>query len=117
MGEQGNDAQRIAPMIETELTALRQRERRDGDDLPRSQAEVETLLQLTRERGMARVVNSLLSGVAGFCAPVFDAQGRLALGLVALGSVGTFDTDWSGRPAQAVLGCARQLSADLGHSR
>ena len=116
MGSQGHDAQRIAPMIDAELAALRQRERRDGDDTPRTQAEVSALMAHIRQQGLARVVNSLLSGVGGFCAPVFDAQGRLALGLVALGSVGTFDTDWNGPPAQAVLACARQLSADLGHS-
>ena len=56
-----------------------------------------------------------VSGVGGFCAPVFDAQGRLALGLVVLGSVATLDTDWNGAPAQALRRCARQLSADLGH--
>lgn len=116
MGSQGHDAQRIAPMIDAELATLRQRERRDGDDTPRTQAEVSALMAHIRQQGLARVVNSLLSGVGGFCAPVFDAQGRLALGLVVLGSVGTFDTDWNGPPAQAVLACARQLSADLGHS-
>ena len=37
------------------------------------------------------------------------------LGLVVLGSVATLDTDWQGAPATALLRCARQLSADLGH--
>jgi DNA-binding IclR family transcriptional regulator len=60
------------------------------------------------------VVHSLLPGVGGFCAPVFDAQGHLALGLVVLGSVATLDTAWGSPPALALLRCARQLSADLG---
>ena len=81
---------------------------------PRS--DVQAMLEDTRRRGLARVVHSLLPGVGGFCAPVFDAQGRLALGLVVLGSVATLDTDWQGAPASALLRCARQLSADLGHS-
>ena len=68
-----------------------------------------------RRRGLARVVHSLLPGVGGFCAPVFDAQGRLALGLVVLGSVATLDTRWDSAPAAALLRCALQLSADLGH--
>ena len=76
---------------------------------------VQAMLEDTRRRGLARVVHSLLPGVGGFCAPVFDAQGRLALGLVVLGSVATLDTDWQGAPATALLRCARQLSADLGH--
>jgi hypothetical protein len=50
---------------------------------------------------MARAVNTLLPGVAGFCAPVFDADGHLVLGMVALGSLATFDPDLGrhGRPA------------------
>jgi DNA-binding IclR family transcriptional regulator len=53
--------------------------------------------------------------VGGFCAPVFDAQGHLALGLVVLGSVATLDTGWDSEPARALSACAQQLSADLGH--
>ena len=72
-------------------------------------------LQETRRQGLGRVVHSLLPGVGGFCAPVFDAQGRLALGMVVLGSVATLDTDWNGPAATALLRATRQLSADLGH--
>ena len=73
------------------------------------------MLQETRSRGLGRVVHSLLPGVGGFCAPVFDAQGRLAMGLVLLGSVATLDTAWDGAPAQALLACAHQLATDIGH--
>ena len=83
--------------------------------MPLTLQDVQALLEETRTRGLGRVVHSLLPGVGGFCAPVFDAQGRLALGLVVLGSVATLDTDWNGAPAQALRQCARQLSADLGH--
>ncbi|WP_382153561.1 IclR family transcriptional regulator [Hydrogenophaga sp. ANAO-22] len=118
MGNEGRDAQRIAPMVRDELTRLKKLPQH-GDlplvDVPQSPQEVQALLEDTRRRGLARVVHSLLPGVGGFCAPVFDAQGRLALGLVVLGSVATLDTDWQGAPATALLRCARQLSADLGH--
>lgn len=118
MGSEGRDAQRIAPMVRDELARLKKLPLH-GDlplvDVPQSPQEVQTLLEDTRRRGLARVVHSLLPGVGGFCAPVFDAQGRLALGLVVLGSVATLDTDWQGAPAAALLRCARQLSADLGH--
>ena len=60
-------------------------------------------------------LDSLLTGVAGFCAPVFDAQGRMAMGVVVLGSVSTFDSRWDGPLAQALLRSTRQLSADLGY--
>ena len=118
MGSEGRDAQRIAPMVRDELARLKKLPLH-GDlplmDVPQSPQEVQALLEDTRRRGLARVVHSLLPGVGGFCAPVFDAQGRLALGLVVLGSVATLDTDWQGAPATALLRCARQLSADLGH--
>lgn len=118
MGQNERDVQRIEPMVRDELAHLKNLPRSGLPlvDVPRSQAEVQAVLEETRQRGVARVVHSLLPGVGGFCAPVFDAQGRLALGLVVLGSVATLDTEWDGPPATALLRCARQLSADLGHA-
>ncbi|MBT9463394.1 IclR family transcriptional regulator [Hydrogenophaga sp.] len=117
MGNEGRDAQRIGPMVRDELARLKKLPRSGLPlvDVPHTLADVQALLDETRRHGLARVVHSLLPGVGGFCAPVFDAQGHLALGLVVLGSVATLDTEWSGAPAHAVLRSARQLSADLGH--
>ena len=117
MGSEGRDAQRIAPMIRDELARVKKLPRSGLPlvDVPQSPQDVQAMLAEARQRGLARVVHSLLPGVGGFCAPVFDAQGHLALGLVVLGSVATLDTDWNGLPATALLRCARQLSADLGH--
>lgn len=118
MGHEGRDAQRIAPMLRDELARLKKLPRNGGlpqVDVPQTLQDAQAVLEETRRHGLARVVHSLLPGVGGFCAPVFDAQGRLALGLVVLGSVATLDTDWHGAPASALLRCARQLSADLGH--
>ncbi len=101
MGSEGRDAQRIGPMIKDELARLKKLPsrrpatvRRPTDTWPKWQA----VLDETRQHGQARVVHSLLPGVAGFCAPVFDAQGRLAMGMVVLGSVATLDTRWDSRP-------------------
>lgn len=118
MGNQGRDNERIEPMVAAELAQLKNLPRSGLPlvDVPRNAAEVQAVFEETRRRGLARVVHSLLPGVGGFCAPVFDAQGRLALGLVVLGSVATLDTEWEGPPATALLRCARQLSADLGHT-
>ena len=102
----------VAPLLKEELARAVKMRR---TDLPATMAEVNTLLAEVRERGAARVVDTLLPGIVAFCAPVFDAQGRLALGLVVLGSVATLDTDWSGPAATALLRATRQLSADLGH--
>ncbi|MDP3202430.1 MAG: IclR family transcriptional regulator [Hydrogenophaga sp.] len=117
MGSEGRDAQRIGPMVRDELARLKKLPRSGLAlvDVPHSLQEVQALMNETRQRGLARVVHSLLPGVGGFCAPVFDAQGRLALGLVVLGSVATLDTEWTSAPAAAVLRSAHQLSADLGH--
>jgi DNA-binding IclR family transcriptional regulator len=117
MGSVGRDAQRIAPMLRDELARLKKLPETGLPlvDVPQTMAEVQALLDDTRAHGMGRVVHSLLPGVGGFCAPVFDAQGRLAMGLVVLGSVATLDMRWDGAPAQALQRCARQLSADLGH--
>ncbi|QIM53316.1 IclR family transcriptional regulator [Hydrogenophaga crocea] len=118
MGREGRDAKRLAAMTRDELARLKKLPRGDGltaEDLPQSPAEVQALLDEVRRRGVARVVHSLLPGVGGFCAPVFDAQGRLALGMVVLGWVATLDTAWDGAPATALLRTTRRLSADLGH--
>ena len=109
--------QRIAPMIRDELARLKKLPQTGVPltDVPQTPQDVTALLEQTRAHGLGRVVHSLLPGVGGFCAPVFDAQGHLALGLVVLGSVATLDTAWTSAPATALQNCARQLSADLGH--
>jgi DNA-binding IclR family transcriptional regulator len=117
MDQEGRDAQRVNPMIREELARLKHLPRNGIplQDVPRTLADVQAVLEETRRHGMGRVVHSLIPGIGGFCAPVFDVQGRLVLGLVVLGSVATLDTDWKGTPATALLRCARRLSSDLGH--
>lgn len=117
MGESTQDARQLEPMLRAELARLKKLPDNGLPlpDVPRTWTEVQDMLAETRRHGMARVVHSLLPGVGGFCAPVFDAQGRLVLGLVVLGSVVTLDTGWASPAAQALQQTARQLSADLGH--
>ncbi len=83
-------------------------------EMPGTLAEVNVLLADVRQRGMARAINTLLPGVAGFCAPVFDADGHLALGMVALGSLATFDPHWDGTVAVPLKAAAARLSSELG---
>lgn len=83
-------------------------------DVPHTATQLEALLRELRQHGMGRVENVLLPGISGFCAPVFDADGHLALGVVSMGSSATFSTDWNGPLAKAIRSMAAQLSADLG---
>jgi DNA-binding IclR family transcriptional regulator len=107
----GSSADKAAPMIEEELALARKLGR---SDLPSTVAQVQAMNTETRAQGLGRVVNVLLPGISGFCAPVFDADGHLALGVVSLGSTATLDTDWAGPVAQALREFSAQLSADLG---
>jgi DNA-binding IclR family transcriptional regulator len=104
----------LLPLLKGELARTQKLAR---NDVPKTMAEVTVLLEDVRRRGMARVVGTLLPGVAAFCAPVFDADGHLALGIVALGSLATFDSAWDGAVAQPLALAARQLSGDLGYAQ
>jgi len=100
-----------APLI-AEETAQAAKARRAG--LPRTPAAVQALWREVRERGSARVVDTLLPGIVAFCAPVFDADGHIALGITTLGSVATFDPEWGGAIDAPLRAAAAQLSSDLG---
>jgi DNA-binding IclR family transcriptional regulator len=78
-------------------------------------AEIEPLLADVREQGAARVEGMLLPTIHAFCTPVFDSTGDLALGLIALGHEGAFDTRWGGEIDAALRECARGLSYELGY--
>lgn len=106
----------LAPLLREELARL-QRQRQPLPDVPTTMAQVQRLLAQTREQGLGRVVDSLLPGVAGFCAPVFDADGHLALGIVTLGPTSGFDCAWDGAVATTLRAAAARLSDDLGYRR
>ena len=107
----GGAAEKAGPMIEEELALARKLGR---SDLPSTPAQLQAMVKEARQQGLGRVVNVLLPGISGFCAPVFDADGHLVLGVVALGSSATLDTAWDGPIAQSLRQFAQQLSADLG---
>ncbi|MBX3585694.1 MAG: IclR family transcriptional regulator [Ramlibacter sp.] len=102
----------ITPMLRDELARAQKSGR---TDVPASLAEVKLLLEEVRQRGAARVVDTLLPGIVGFCVPVFDADGHMVLGMVTLGSVATFDPAWDGAVLRPLRAAAAQLSSDLGH--
>ncbi|MDR5736880.1 MULTISPECIES: IclR family transcriptional regulator [unclassified Caballeronia] len=92
------------PMLDRELAANKQ-----------TIADIEPLLADVREHGAARVEGMLLPTIHAFCTPVFDSTGDLALGLIALGHEGAFDTRWGGEIDAALRECARGLSYELGY--
>lgn len=102
----------IADKVQKELAQI---QKLGQHNLPQSPTAVQEILADVRERGMARVVETLLPGIVGFCAPVFDSDGHVALGLLVMGSVATLDTAWDGSVAQALRTAAQQLSSDLGY--
>jgi len=102
----------ITPLLKEEIARGQKQGR---NDVPASLAQARTLLDEVRQRGAARVVDTLLPGIAGFCVPVFDSDGHIALGIVALGPTGTFDPEWDGAVDRPLRAAARQLSSDLGY--
>lgn len=102
----------IAGMLKEEMARAQKQGR---TDVPTTMADVRALLDAVRQRGAARVVDTLLPGIVGFCVPVFDSDGHVALGIVALGPAGSFDADWGGAVEKPLRAAAMQLSSDLGY--
>ena len=102
----------IAAMLKEEMARAQKQGR---SDVPATMAEVRALLESVRQRGASRVVDTLLPGIIGFCVPVFDSDGHMALGMVALGPSGSFDPEWGGAVEGPLRQAAAQLSNDLGH--
>lgn len=107
----------IAPLIKAELQTLAQQRTSPANDAPRTLTQAKTLLADTRAHGLGRVCHTLLPGIAGFCAPVFDSNGHMVMGLVTLGSTASFDDRWDGIVARHLKAAAQHLSQDLGYGR
>jgi DNA-binding IclR family transcriptional regulator len=107
----------IEAMIQDELRRLQAIPHAQcREDLPTTMEQVQALFLEVRQRGMARVVDTLLPGVVGFCAPVFDSDRRMIIGVVALGSAATFDARWGGAVEAPLRAMAQRLSGDLGYT-
>jgi DNA-binding IclR family transcriptional regulator len=102
----------ITPLLKDELARVPKQRRAD---VPSSLTEARVLLAEVRQRGAGRVVDTLLPGITAFCAPVFDADGHIELGIVALGPSGSFDPNWGGAVDRPLRAAARRLSGDLGY--
>ena len=76
-------------------------------DITKLQAEV-------RQHAMARASGTRNPAVAALAAPVFAQDGRLAMSLSLTGLIGSFDTDYAGKPAVQLKAMAQRLSRMLG---
>jgi DNA-binding IclR family transcriptional regulator len=94
-----------APFVERELSASKGRPTKNVESI---QAEV-------RKRGLGRGLGEETPNIAALAAPVFGANGRLALCIGVVSAIG-FDTSYTGKPALALARAASDLSRRLGFS-
>lgn len=85
-----------------------------GNGKAPSQRAFERELVDVRRRGIARAVGSPLPGINAISAPVFDAQGGIAMVLTAVGPAGAFDPAPEGTIARAVKAAATEVSQRIG---
>lgn len=86
---------------------------RDGTEAM-SQERLASLLDETREHGLSRTRGQPIPGIDALCAPVFDADGHIVLGILAMGPAATFDSDWKGTVAVALKRCAAEVARRIG---
>ena len=83
-----------------------------GNKLP-SDALEEALAEI-RRHGLSRTRGNPIPGIDAICAPVFDHEGHLALGVLVMGPSATFDSEWDGKIAQPLRICAQEITRRLG---
>jgi DNA-binding IclR family transcriptional regulator len=100
-----------AAVLRRELASAR----KIGTAIPATQQEADEMFAAVRRAGVARVAGTLVPGIHGVAAPVFGApDGRLVLGIAAVGHVEVFDSSLSGPIAKAIKKTADELSRRLG---
>ena len=79
--------------------------------------EIQRLLAEIRANGMGRGLSTPQPGVNTLCAPVFDADGHIALVITLFGPQGVFDAAIDGPIGQMLREHADAVSQRLGHRR
>lgn len=100
-----------AALVERELA--QHRAARNGK-APQTPQEMEEVLEEVRRHGLSRVRGHNAPGIDALAAPVFDAHGRIVLGLTVVGPELSFDVSYDGGPARQLRAAAREISAQLG---
>lgn len=81
---------------------------------PADAAAAAALADQVRAHGLGRVTGDLVPGVHSLAAPVRDADGAMAMALLALGVGDSFDAGWDGPVAQALRHTAARVTRRLG---
>ncbi len=102
-------AARTAPMLAADQPLAL-----GGDAAAPSRRRFEQQLAEVRAHGLAQALGAPLPGINAISAPVFDAQGGIALVLTAVGPAGAFDAALDGEIARAVKTAAAQVSRRIG---
>lgn len=85
-------------------------------DIPLAGEMLEKALAETRKHGLSRTLGQPIPGIDAMCAPVFDADGHIVLGILVMGPSATFDSGWEGKIAQALRHCAAEISRRVGRA-
>jgi DNA-binding IclR family transcriptional regulator len=85
-----------------------------GTSTPITREALDALLEETRKHGLSRTRGKPIPGIDALCAPVFDADGHIVLGILAMGPSATFDGSWDGQIAKALKRCANEVSRRIG---
>lgn len=85
-----------------------------GSTAPMTREALEDLLAETRRHGLSRTRGRPIPGIDALCAPVFDAEGHIVLGILAMGPTANFDSNWEGGVARALKQCAAEVSRRIG---
>jgi DNA-binding IclR family transcriptional regulator len=98
-----------APFVEREVFAL-------GKERTINDKKLEAIRAEVRKYGLGRGLGEQTPNIAALAAPVFAANGRLALCIAIVSAVGGFDTSYTSQPAVTLKRTAADLSRRLGFS-
>jgi DNA-binding IclR family transcriptional regulator len=76
--------------------------------------DVQSLRKAILRHGVARAIGTHNPSLAAISAPIFGANGRLAMSLTLVGLLGSFDSSYTAKPAQALRLMANRLSVRFG---
>lgn len=85
-----------------------------GQDKPMGREALNRSLAEVRKHGLSRAQGSPIPGIDALCAPVFGPDGRIVLGLLAMGPSSTFDSTYDGAIAKPLLRCAEEIASRVG---
>lgn len=87
-----------------------------GQVTPVTKDALEALLAETRKHGLSRARGQPIPGIDALCAPVFDPEGHIVLGILVMGPSATFDSNWDGAVSKALRRCASEVSRRIGRA-